>query len=383
MAAPGCPNPTETRPNYPNLQPVTSGPPHPQRRMVDTKRSPHRARRGLLYTQKVGGSIPSPPIRRSKLPVAADVTPGAASERPPQPNRLGDASEHVNARNALRASQVVCPNPSAATSRTACAAAPRGQVKGAAWLLRKGGPGSRPGAPALPADMALACTSAERCISWESPRTIVPTTRSCSSGVGGSGRSSASMALSPGQDVEGFPRPPAVAAMRHKGEEMRTSVSSGDRRRGSAAVAMVVVAAALFALMSAPAQAARQITPPQWFACGTYYPGMISIGPPRIWSSYNRPEQVVWIIQIQRWDGTRWSSYGRPYSVWSTFNYYGQSVTSWASFNSSTGGRFVNSGLHLRVGHVGYYRLAVAINGNQGGATWTGFVQGGAHCYMN
>ena len=101
-----------------------------------------------------------------------------------------------------------------------------------------------------------------------------------------------------------------------------------------------VIAATFFVLMSAPAEAARQITPPQWFSCGKYA-ATVSIGPPRVWSSYNRPEHVVWMTQLQRWDanGARWYPYGPQYTTHSTFNYYGQSFTSWASQATSTGGR--------------------------------------------
>ena len=164
---------------------------------------------------------------------------------------------------------------------------------------------------------------------------------------------------------------------------MLGSRSSGKEHRRLPLGGALVVAIALFVLVSAPAQAARQITPPQWFACGTYYPATISIGPPRIWSSYNRPEHVVWMTQIQRWNGTRWYPYGKPYVTHSTFNYYGQSVTSWAAEATSTGGRYVNSSLNLRVDHVGYYRVAVSIGGVDGGPKWIGFVRDGANCYMN
>jgi len=159
------------------------------------------------------------------------------------------------------------------------------------------------------------------------------------------------------------------------------SFGGGERRRFQVGGALVI-AVVLFVLVAAPAEAARQITPPQWFACGKY-PANISIGPPRIWSSYNRPEHVVWMTQIQRWNGPRWYLYGKPYTTHSTFNYYGQSVTSWGSEATSTGGRYANSSLNLRVEHIGYYRLAVSIGGLDGGVKWFGLVRGGANCYMN
>ena len=101
--------------------------------------------------------------------------------------------------------------------------------------------------------------------------------------------------------------------------------------------------------------------------------------PPRIWSSYNRPEQVAWIIGIERWSSVRkeWYSYGPSFTTWSSFNWYGQGLTSWS------GGRFVNSKLNLPVSHVGYYRVGAAVQGNQGGVKWGGYIGGErAHCYM-
>ena len=84
----------------------------------------------------------------------------------------------------------------------------------------------------------------------------------------------------------------------------------------------------------------------------------------------------MWTSQLQRWNGQWWSDY-YPFTTWSSFNYYGQGVTAW------TGGRFHNSTLNLPVMHSGYYRVAAAINGSQGGVTWTGYIGGGAHCYIS
>ena len=39
--------------------------------------------------------------------------------------------------------------------------------------------------------------------------------------------------------------------------------------------------------------------------------------------------------------------------------------------------------VNLRVAHRGYYRVAAAINGNQGGVTWSGYIGRGAHCYIS
>jgi hypothetical protein len=159
----------------------------------------------------------------------------------------------------------------------------------------------------------------------------------------------------------------------HRGELTRKVDDSLLPRLARRVATGVLIAAAYFSLLSAPAEAARQINGPAWSVCGRY-PATISISPPRIWAS-SGTEQVVWISQLQRWNGTQWSNYYR-FTTWSSFNYYGQGVTAW------TGGRFHNSTLNLRVTHRGYYRVAAAINGSQGGVTWNGFIGRGAHCYI-
>ena len=144
-------------------------------------------------------------------------------------------------------------------------------------------------------------------------------------------------------------------------------------------VALTAAAVMLTAvsLAAPPAEAARKINGPAWFVCDRY-PATISISPPRIWASY-RTEQVLWANQLQRWNDTtrQWYNYSQ-FNTWSSFNYYGQGVTRWG------GGRFQNSTLNLRVAHRGYYRVAAAINGNQGGVTWSGYIGGrGAYCYIS
>jgi hypothetical protein len=159
----------------------------------------------------------------------------------------------------------------------------------------------------------------------------------------------------------------------HRGELTRKVGESLLSRLALRVATGVLIAAACFSLVPAPAEAARQIHGPAWHVCNRY-PATISISPPRIWASY-RTEQVVWVNQLQRWNGTRWYNYSR-FTTWSSFNYYGYGVTPWA------GGRFHNSTLNLRVAHRGNYRVAAAINGNQGGVTWTAFIGRGAYCYI-
>jgi hypothetical protein len=160
---------------------------------------------------------------------------------------------------------------------------------------------------------------------------------------------------------------------------MSSSSESGKRRRRLWGGGAFLVVVTLLALISAPAQAARQINPPPNYFCGDYYTRTISIIPPRIWSSYNRPEQVLWVIGIERWNNVRqeWYKYGPSIKTWASFNSYGQGVTSWS------GGRFANSKLNLSVSHAGYYRVGAAIGGNQGGVRWGGYIAGErASCYM-
>lgn len=109
---------------------------------------------------------------------------------------------------------------------------------------------------------------------------------------------------------------------------------------------------------------------------------MLQISPPRVWANY-RTEQVVWVNQVERWDSSRkvWYKYSQ-YQNWASFNTFGMSVTSWSSFSTSQGGAYGNNVLSLRVYHPGYYRVASAIAGNQGGATWSRYLNGGNYCAM-
>jgi hypothetical protein len=160
---------------------------------------------------------------------------------------------------------------------------------------------------------------------------------------------------------------------------MFRSRTCGSQRRRFAGAGALALVATVFTVVAAPADAARQITPPPNYFCGDYYSRTISIIPPRVWSSYNRPEQVAWVTQIERWNYVRreWYNYGAQFRTWSTFNWYGQSLTSW-------GHRFVNSKLNLPVSHPGYYRVGVSIGGTQGGVRWTGYIGGpNARCYMS
>jgi hypothetical protein len=138
----------------------------------------------------------------------------------------------------------------------------------------------------------------------------------------------------------------------------------------------LVALAGCFSLVTEPAEAARSITPPPWFVCNKY-PRTISISPPQIWASYGT-EQVRWVTRIHRWDrySQQWYDYD-TLSFWSSFNYYGQSVTGW------TGGNYDGITKNIRVSHPGYYRVKAAVAGTEGPLTWVGMISGGAYCTMS
>jgi hypothetical protein len=154
------------------------------------------------------------------------------------------------------------------------------------------------------------------------------------------------------------------------------SPKSTTRRTVTAAIAAAAVGAA-FASTAAPASAARGISQSTSFTCST---ARVGVSPPRVWSKPGRPVQAVWIIQLERWSGSRWYRYTQSRHI-STFDYYGQSLTSWSSYNTIDGGRYVNSRLWVPVRHRGFYRVASAVGA--GNLQSIGYVNGpGSHCYV-
>jgi hypothetical protein len=136
-----------------------------------------------------------------------------------------------------------------------------------------------------------------------------------------------------------------------------------------AAAALVAASVALLAAGAAPASAARHIQQAPNFVCDG---ARIGVAPPRVWSDPGRPETVAWAIQLDRWDGSRWYRYSVT-TTYSTFNYYGQSLTSWS------GGRFVNSRYWVPVYHRGHYRVGSVV-ATGGGQRAVGYLSGGAYC---
>jgi len=144
-------------------------------------------------------------------------------------------------------------------------------------------------------------------------------------------------------------------------------------RRLALATALTIGVSGFGLLGTSPAEAAARIDGPAGFSCDSR---LVRVSPPRVWASYGT-EQVLWKSVIERWDSynKRWYQYA-VYDSWSSFNYFGQSVTSWS------GGRYVNSRMNLPVYHPGYYRVGAIVAGNQGGVTYSNYVAGGGWCYM-
>ena len=146
------------------------------------------------------------------------------------------------------------------------------------------------------------------------------------------------------------------------------------RRLAVAAAATLIVSAGV---ATSPASATRQIQQSASYTCSN---ANVAVSPPRVWAGRGRPEQVVWAIQLERWNGSSWIRYSVS-NFWATFDYFGRSPTSWSVFNTRTGGRYVNSRMHIRVAHRGYYRVGSAVAARTRSSAV--YVAGtGAYCFM-
>ena len=146
------------------------------------------------------------------------------------------------------------------------------------------------------------------------------------------------------------------------------------RRLVIAAAAALVVAAGVAA---SPASAARALQQSANYTCGN---AQVGVSPPRVWSNHGRPEQVVWLITVDRWVNGAWYTYSQA-SFRATFDYYGRNVTGWTMFNTRTGGRFINSRMNMPVAYRGYYRVGSAVAApGRSSAVYVG--GGNNHCFM-
>jgi hypothetical protein len=146
------------------------------------------------------------------------------------------------------------------------------------------------------------------------------------------------------------------------------------RRLAVAAAATLIVSAGVAA---SPASATRLIQQSANYTCSN---ANVAVSPPRVWAERGRPEQVIWAIQLERWNGASWNRYSVS-TFRATFDYFGRSPTSWSMFNTRTGGRYINSRMHIRVAHRGYYRVgSVVATAYRNSAAYVGGT--GAYCWM-
>jgi len=150
-----------------------------------------------------------------------------------------------------------------------------------------------------------------------------------------------------------------------------TSVKPAQRLFGGFAIILAAIAALLVTVQAQPASAASSIAGPSNLVCERYN-DKLSVSAPRVWASY-RTEQVLWIAQVERWNGYAWVNYSK-HNFYASFNIYGQNVTGWST------GWYANSTMNIPVYRAGYYRVASAVGGTQGGVTWGGYVSGGGYC---
>ena len=98
-----------------------------------------------------------------------------------------------------------------------------------------------------------------------------------------------------------------------------------------------------------------------------------------MWASANRPETVVWLITLERWNGRAWARYSQSSFV-ARFDYYGKNTAGWSVSNTRTGGRFINSRMQVPVSHRGYYRVGSAVAAP--GISNAVYVGSGSYCYV-
>jgi hypothetical protein len=150
----------------------------------------------------------------------------------------------------------------------------------------------------------------------------------------------------------------------------------GLQRAAAATAALLLALGALLALSAAPASAARSIAQSGGFSCAN---GLVKVSPPRVYADWGRTEQAFWLVSVERWNGSAWTTQASSAQVGS-FNYYGQSVTSWSAHSTSRGGWYNNNVLNVPVAYQGYYRVASAVSAP--GVSSAIYVAGGAYCWM-
>ncbi len=125
------------------------------------------------------------------------------------------------------------------------------------------------------------------------------------------------------------------------------------------------------------AAALTQVQPPSGFFCEN---GNLRVAPARAWATRGT-ETVVWVNQVQRWNGSAWAVYA-TFNNYAAFDTFGRNQSGWSMFANTRGGTFVNSRLSLPVQHQGYYRILTVV-GNNTLTSVEGYIGGGSnYCWM-
>lgn len=148
-------------------------------------------------------------------------------------------------------------------------------------------------------------------------------------------------------------------------------------RRAFVAVLLAATVAAPVALASSPASAASFVNGPRHIQCGV---ATVSLGFPAVIGTPGYPESVVWMNEVQRWNGRSWVV-ERVYYHWARYNSYGFNVSGWSAVPNQLRGAYqANNLLNLPVGYHGaFYRVRSAVLAANGGY-WEGYAEAGRYC---
>jgi hypothetical protein len=160
----------------------------------------------------------------------------------------------------------------------------------------------------------------------------------------------------------------------------RTRRTKRWQRAMGGVAALTVAGATMF--VASPASAAQYVGHPPRMFCDSST-ARVAVAPPVVRANPGAPEAVLWVNQVQRYNGSTWVNEGPAYYHYSLFNSYGQSVTSWSVFGTSTGGWYANNFLRLPVRYQGWHRVYSIVAAANGGVA-QGHVGGAnSYCWMS
>jgi hypothetical protein len=134
-------------------------------------------------------------------------------------------------------------------------------------------------------------------------------------------------------------------------DRVRRPIARRSRARSSAVVSTVTAAVAVLSIVLAPAASAGGYIVSDTYFCSD---GLISIKPPRTWTTNARPEQVYWAPVYFRWQGNQWVAVAHNDWAIATVNNQGYAVVGWTDTVHYYGVRSRSMG----VNQAGYYAVA-------------------------